>query len=138
MGYNLSNKIKGSIRNINYYLDNIPTNPNSMSMIPIEPNEIKKQIMKLPNKSSSGYDGISNRLLKLLNANIAYPLSIIFNQSISTGIFPDKMKLSEVVPLYKGKDSDEIINYRPISLLITMSKVIEKLIKLSENYKLHR
>ena len=128
MGYNLSNKIKGSIRNINHYLDNIPTNPNSMSMIPIEPNEIKKQIMKLPNKSSSGYDGISNQLLKLLNANIAYPLSIIFNQSISTGIFPDKMKLAEVIPLYKGKDSDEIINYRPISLLITMSKVIEKLI----------
>ena len=128
MGYNLSNKIKGSARNINYYLDNIPANPNSMSMIPIDPNEIKKQIMKLPNKSSSGYDGISNRLLKLLNASIAYPLSIIFNQSISTGIFPDKMKLSEVVPLYKGKERDEIINYRPISLLITISKVIEKLI----------
>ena len=128
MGYNLSNKIKGSTRNINYYMDKIPINPNSMSMIPIEPNEIKKQIINLPNKSSSGYDGISNQLLKLLNTSIAYPLSIIFNQSISTGIFPEKMKLAEVIPLYKGKDSDEIINYRPISLLITMSKVIEKLI----------
>ena len=128
MGYNLSSKIKGSTRNINHYLDNIPTNPNSMSMIPIRPDEIKQQITKLPNKSSSGYDGISNKLLKLLSNSIAYPLSIIFNQSILTGIYPDKMKLAEVIPLYKGKDSDEIINYRPISLLITMSKVIEKLI----------
>ena len=66
--------------------------------------------------------------MKLLNTSIAYPLSIIFNQSISTGIFPEKMKLAEIIPLFKGKDSDEIINYRPISLLITMSKVIEKLI----------
>ena len=38
------------------------------------------------------------------------------------------MKLAEVIPLYKGKDQDQIINYRPISLLITISKVLEKLI----------
>ena len=128
MGHNLSSKIKGSIRTINYYLENIPTNPNSMVMSPVGPDEIKQQITKLSNKSSSGYDGISNKLLKLLNNSISYPLSIIFNQSIQTGIYPDKMKLAEVIPLYKGKDSDEIINYWPISLLITMSKVIEKLI----------
>ena len=128
MGYNLSTKIKGATRNINHYLDKIPINPNSMIMIPTRPDEIKQQITKLPNKSSSGHDGISNKLLKLLSSSIAYPLSIIFNQSILTGIYPDKMKLAEVIPLYKGKDSDEIINYRPISLLITMSKVIEKLI----------
>ena len=128
MGHNLSSKIKGSNRTINYYLDNIPTNPNSMIMNPIGPDEIKQQITKLSNKTSSGYDGISNKLLKLLNSSISHPLSIIFNQSIQTGTYPDKMKLAEVIPLYKGKDSDEIINYWPISLLITMSKVIKKLI----------
>ena len=57
---------------------------------------------------------ISNKLLKSLANSIAYPLSIIFNQSISEGIYPDQMKLAEVIPLYKGKDSDSVINYRPI------------------------
>ena len=44
------------------------------------------------------------------------------------GVFLDIMKIIEVIPLYKGKETDEVINYRPISLLITMSKVLEKII----------
>ena len=71
---------------------------------------------------------ISNTLLKTLANSIAYPLSIIFNQSILEGIYPDQMKLAEVIPLYKGKGSDIVINYHPISLLVTISKVIEKLV----------
>ena len=39
---------------------------------------------------------------------------VIFNQSILTGTFPDKMKIAEIIPLYKGKERDEVINYRPI------------------------
>ena len=41
-------------------------------------------------------------------------------------IFPKRMKTAEVIPLYKGKDMDLMINYRPISLLITLSKLLEK------------
>ena len=51
---------------------------------------------------------------------------IVFNQSIIQGIFPDIMKLADVIPLYKGKDRDQVINYRPISLLMTLSKILEK------------
>ena len=67
-------------------------------------------------------------MLKQLSTSISYPLQIIFNQSISQGVFPSKMKLAEVIPLYKGKEHDIIINYRPISLLITISKLLEKII----------
>ena len=42
---------------------------------------------------------------------ISYPLQLVFNQSIATGIFPDKMKIAEVIPLYKGKQRDLVINY---------------------------
>ena len=52
--------------------------------------------------------------------------SLIFNQSIATGVFPDKMKIAEVIPLYKGKQRDYMINYRPISLLMTISKLLER------------
>ena len=53
------------------------------------------------------------------------PLSIIFNTSLQEGIF---MKLADTVPLHKGKDKCIVDNYRPISLLITLSKLLEKII----------
>ena len=128
LGSNLANKIKGGMNNIQYYLNKMLQNANSMVMKLTTQCEIEQLISKLPNKTSHGHDMISNDLLKLLGRSISYPLAIIFNQSITEGIFPDQMKMAEVIPLYKGKDSDQIINYRPIYLLITISKVLEKLI----------
>ena len=66
-------------------------------------------------------------MLKALHTSITYPLCHIFNASLSEGTFPDRMKIAEVIPLYKGKDMDLMINYRPISLLITLSKLLEKI-----------
>ena len=47
--------------------------------------------------------------------------------SLEQGIFPNIMKKAEVIPLYKGKERDLCMNYRPISLLLTVSKILEKL-----------
>ena len=69
---------------------------------------------------------INNKLLKLIKTKIAVPLEIVFNVSIENSIFPDKMKLAEIVPLYKCKSRLEPGNYRPISLLPTISKILEK------------
>ena len=52
---------------------------------------------------------------------------MIFNESLNNGIFPEIMKLAEVVPLHKGKEKSEKSNYRPISLLLTISKILEKI-----------
>ena len=82
----------------------------------------------MPNKTSYGYDKISNIMLKKLAKSISYPLQIIFNQSISYGIFLEKMKLAEVIPLYKGKEHDKVINYQPITLLIPISKLLQKVV----------
>ena len=106
----------------------IPRNLNSLVLRQTTETEIRSLISQLLNKSSSGHDHISNKLLKELCDTISYPLMIIFNQLITQGIFPDIMKLADVIPLYKGKDKDEVINYRPISLLITLSKILEKII----------
>ena len=61
---------------------------------------------------------------------ISFPLCSIFNQSIAEGKFPSEMKYAEVIPLYKGKEFNKMVNYRPVSLLITISKVLEKAIYL--------
>ena len=65
-------------------------------------------------------------MLKALKSSLAFPLCRVLNQSLSDGAFPERMKVAEVIPLYKGKSMDATINYRPISLLITMSKILEK------------
>ena len=85
-------------------------------------------MQQLPMKTSSGHDNISNMLLKLIGVHLLTPLTRIFNDSISMGIFPDIMKLGDIVPLYKAKEKFLETNYRPISLLTTMSKLLEKVV----------
>ena len=89
--------------------------------------KIVKIIDKLSNKSSSGHDNINNILLKNIKNQIAAPLERVFNMSLEQGIFPDQMKSAEVIPLYKGKVRDLCMNYRPISLLLAISKILEKI-----------
>ena len=81
----------------------------------------------MKNKTSSGHDGISNKILKGITESIAHPLSIIFNKSMEEGVFPTEMKKADTVPLYKLKAKDDKNNYRPISLLLTVSKLLEKI-----------
>ena len=84
-------------------------------------------VSKLPNKSSSGHDNISNILLKEIINPLAPVLVEVFNKSMILGEFPTVMKLAKVVPLYKGKEHYLETNYSPISLLTTMSKILEKI-----------
>ena len=113
---------------INTYLNKIPTNTKSIFLAPCTKVEIKRIILKLKQKKSSGYNKITNILLQDLSDVLLTPLEIIFNQSLTQGIFPDTMKLAEVVPLYKKGNPHHTENYRPILLLITLSKILEKII----------
>ena len=72
---------------------------------------IKNIIRKLPNKTSSGVDNISNKLVKNLSKTLIVPSYIIFNKSLIDGIFPDAMKRAEIFPLYKCKESYLLNNY---------------------------
>ena len=87
----------------------------------------------MKSKNSSGKDGISNKLLKSIKGKISKPLTIIINQCLETGIFPDVLKISKVKPLYKKGESCCFNNYRPISLLPTISKIFER-VMLSQLY----
>ena len=98
----------------------------SIFLSPVTYHELDRLIDRLPNKVSSGYDNISNILLKNIKPWIVSPLVGIFYSSLTTGMFPKLMKTAIVVPLHKGQSTLELSNYRPISLLLTISKLLKK------------
>ena len=80
------------------------------------------------NKKSSGHDGISNEILKCCSPVIEPILAEIFNEMIEFSIYLDWMKLAKITALYKKGDRNLPENYRPISLISSLSKVFEKLL----------
>ena len=99
-----------------------------MCFIPTDQHEIIKIVEALTSKKSKGYDGISTKLLKHIIYSIVSPLEHIFNLSLSTGCCPDLLKIAKIVPIYKKDDPIKVTNYRPISLLPCISKILEKLV----------
>ena len=89
---------------------------------------INEAISALENKNSTGHDNLSLKFIKLISQSILYPLSIIINQSLFTGIFPKDLKIAKVIPIYKKDDEQIFDNYRPISLLPAISKIFEKIV----------
>jgi hypothetical protein len=67
-------------------------------------------------------------MIKAIGPEIVIPLSHIFNISLSTGNFPTKLKQCRVIPIFKAGDQLECDNYRPISLLSSISKILEKVV----------
>ena len=104
---------------------NIEFNQNFMNTELSDENEILQIVKNLKNKFSSGYDEISTSILKFVILSVIHPLVYIINNSLTYGIFPDKLKHALVVPIYKKDDPDDITNYRPISLLPSFSKIFE-------------
>jgi hypothetical protein len=103
-------------------------NTKSTYLSPMDYNEILKILQDLKPKKSAGHDRLTPELLKQIDTHIAYPISILTNKSITSGVVPEFLKLSKVIPIYKSKSRDEFANYRPISLLPTLSKILEKVI----------
>ena len=95
---------------------------------PVTEDYIANVISNLKNKSSYGYDNISNKLIKLAKGVLTQPLTLISNQILRTGIFPKELKISRVKPLFKSGDPLQFNNYRPVSLLPSLSKIFEHVI----------
>ena len=94
----------------------------------IDVSQTSKILRELNSKTSFGHDGISTNLLKQLEPIIVGPLTLVINQSLNCGIFPEKFKLSKITPVYKKDDKYLVENYRPISLLPSVSKLLEKVL----------
>ncbi len=127
VGPNLSEKIPVSKKRFDQYMTVNPPH-HSMFLSPTDAMEIHSIIGKLKPKKSTGSDNISSWLIKKLHNVISEPLAMIINISLGEGIFPDKLKIAKIIPIYKSKEKNQFNNYRPISLLSSMSKIFEKIV----------
>lgn len=102
----------------------------SFALFDTDEDEVTNILTTLKNECSVGWDGLSNQLLKD-HSNILVPhLTHIFNGCLRKGIFPKVLKKSQIRPIHKGGTRDRIENYRPISILPSLSKILEKIINI--------
>ena len=93
----------------------------------ISVNELKDGFFSLKINKSAGYNDINFNVVKKCFGVLHKPLLHIFNLSLQTDIFPDKLKITRVTPLFKGGENNESENYRPISVLPCFSKILENI-----------
>ena len=128
VGNEFASKITNPKNNLNYYLSKIPYTNGSLFLNPTSQSEINRIINQLKSTTSCGHDGISNKIVKKLKDALTGPLCTLFNLSLTNGEFPEMYKKSDVVQLYKSRNKLIRTNYRPISLLPVMSKILEKIV----------
>ena len=92
----------------------------------VNENEIG-QLIKSLKDTTAGFDDLNSMCLKISSRFLLKPLTHICNLSISQGIFPEQLKIANVIPLYKSDDSMSFNNYRPVSVLCVLSKIFEKI-----------
>ena len=124
IGSNLADKIPPSSTNFESYLLNITT---ALSDKPSSEKEFKDAFFTLKTNKSPGYDNLHVNVIRSMYHELKIPLMNIFSQSLSTGIFPEKMKIVKVSPLFKNGKKAIASNYRPISVLPYFSKILERI-----------
>lgn len=93
---------------------------------PVNEKELRTIISCLKNKFSCGHDDVPLKVIKFVGESLLKPLVHLINCSLITGNFPDSLKLSKVVPVFKKGEKSEMGNYRPISVLPSISKIYER------------
>jgi hypothetical protein len=128
IGPKLANSIQNPASNISHreYLQRSITTRFQFKNVSVT--DVQKIIKELKPKSSYGKDRLSNNLLKFISPEISPALTLIINQSLNTGIFPESLKIAKVLPIHKKDVNDVFTNYRPISILSSVSKVFERVI----------
>ena len=109
------------------HLANVKRVSNSFILSTVSESEVLSAGLSLANKRSCGYDDLSPLMLKRILPALLTPLTHVYNTTFLTGIVPKQFKIAKVVPVFKSGDPSLPVNYRPISLLSSFSKILEKL-----------
>ena len=125
VGKTLAKAIPGSNKIPLDYITN--GNINKFYFSPVTENEVRN-ILGMIKDSAAGWDGLEAFIMKQIKEVIVTPLVHICNLSLKTGIFPDELKIANVVPIFKSGDDMVFSNYRPVSVLPIFSKLLERLV----------
>lgn len=90
--------------------------------------EVLKIIMNMKSSYTAGVDDICSKIVKSFAIEILDPLVYCINLSLSHGVVPKMTKIAKVIPIYNSGDQNNLQNYRPISILPTFSKVLERVV----------
>ena len=96
----------------------------TMFLSPVDDLELIRTVQHCKSKRSTDYSDIIMNLIKKVITKIIKPFSHIYNVSLQTSVFPSKMKIAKVVPLFKSGEKNVFTNYRPISLLPQFSTIL--------------
>ena len=106
----------------------LANNSNTFRFKLVSEDTVQKTINSLKQKRSAGADDLTQQQLKHGAENLTGPLTKIINKSLSEGIFPSIWKQAIVTPILKKGDAQDKTNYRPVSCLMVLSKVLEKIV----------
>ena len=94
----------------------------------VSESDVKAFLCSLVESKATGPDEIPARLIKICSQVIAPSLSALFHISLVSGVVPLDWKLANVVQVFKKGDVNNVVNYRPVSLLTSISKVLERIV----------
>ena len=109
-------------------MSQLPTLSNHLSSIDISSEDVYTALLSLDPTKAFGCDQISPRLLTLCAGSIVESVTTLFCESLTNGCLPDEWKIHKITPIFKSGDSHSVTNYRPISLLCILSKVLESIV----------
>lgn len=147
---NVNNKkesVNVSVKKLNEYFTNVAKKitsdlPKNSNVSFVKPNvnvnfkfnnvsfsDVRLAFKSLKSKSSRDYFGLSSRILKSIKEILIIPLTHLINECINKGVYPDILKISKVIPIFKKGCKSDPSNYRPISLVPVISKIVEIVLK---------
>ena len=101
---------------------------NSLFLRPTDNDEVHKIALKMKTSHTAGVDNISSKIFKAIINEISEPLVYTINLSLLYGVVPNMTKIARIVPVFKSGDKNDLHNYRPISILPVLSKVLERVV----------
>ena len=126
IGKNLASKIGTSNLNLETYVKKAKSE--FIAFQPVSVNHVYQLLSGLSGKKAIGVDKISSEIIKIASPAISDSLTHIFNESITSSLFADEWKTARIIPLYKKGQRNVPGNYRPISVLPAISKIMETIL----------
>ena len=105
-----------------------PAHDGNFDLFGVSVESIIETVATLENKATHDFYGLSSFILKKIISSIARPLSYIFTLSFQQGKIPHQLKISKTIPIFKSGDKNDMNNFRPIGLIPTFSKILEKIV----------